>query len=91
MISFRLKGNAKTCSRFVNDIAKNSYAITLAVSLGLTKTLIEVPGFMTHSAIPSAKQKETNLNPRDIRLSVGLESIQDLLHDLDTALTKLKV
>lgn len=91
MISFRLKGNAKTCERFVDDIAKNSYSITLAVSLGLTKTLIEVPGFMTHSAIPSKKQKETNLNPLDIRLSVGLESIDDLLHDLNTALTKLKI
>ncbi len=89
MISFRLKGDAKTCARFVDDIAKNSYSVTLAVSLGLTKTLIEVPGFMTHSAIPSQKQKETNLDPRDIRLSVGLESIDDLIHDLKTALTKL--
>ncbi|MEY4616253.1 MAG: hypothetical protein RJB66_1213 [Pseudomonadota bacterium] len=91
MISFRLKGDDKTCARFVNDIAKNSYTITLAVSLGLTKTLIEVPGFMTHSAIPSKKQKETNLNPRDIRLSVGLESIEDLIDDLEKALGKLKV
>lgn len=91
MISFRLRGDAKTCARFVNDIAKNSYSITLAVSLGLTKTLIEVPGFMTHSAIPSKKQKETNLNSRDIRLSVGLESIDDLLKDLDRALSKLKI
>ncbi len=91
MISFRLKGDAKTCQRFVDDIAKNSYSITLAVSLGLTKTLIEVPGFMTHSAIPSQKQKETNLNPLDIRLSVGLESIDDLISDLKTALNNIKV
>jgi methionine-gamma-lyase len=91
MISFRVKGNSKTCARFVDDLAKNAYSITLAVSLGLTKTLIEVPGFMTHSAIPSSKQKETNLNPRDIRLSVGLESIDDLIHDLGTALRKLTV
>lgn len=90
MITFRLKGNAKTCERFVDDIAKNSYSITLAVSLGLTKTLIEVPGFMTHSGIPSRKLKETNLNSRDIRLSVGLESVDDLLSDLDRSLKKLK-
>lgn len=89
MISFRLKGTAKTCARFVNDIAKNSYSITLAVSLGLTKTLIEVPGFMTHSAIPSKQQKDTNLDPRDIRLSIGLESADDLIHDLKTALDKI--
>lgn len=91
MISFRLKGSAKTCARFVDDLAKNSYAITLAVSLGLTKTLIEVPGFMTHSAIPTQKQKETNLDPRDIRLSIGLESVDDLLSDLKGALKKLKI
>lgn len=89
MISFRLKGTEKTCARFVDDLAKNSYAITLAVSLGLNKTLIEVPGFMTHSAIPTKKQKETNLDPRDIRLSVGLEDCDDLIHDLNTALKKL--
>lgn len=90
MMSFRLKGDAKTCQRFVDDIAKNSYTITLAVSLGLTKTLIEVPGFMTHSAIPSKKQKETNLNPLDIRLSVGLESVEDLIHDLKSSLNKIR-
>ncbi|WP_413569468.1 trans-sulfuration enzyme family protein [Bdellovibrio sp. HCB117] len=89
MISFQLKGDMKKCQKFVDDIAKNSYAITLAVSLGLTKTLIEVPGFMTHSAIPNEKRGESGIDPRAIRLSIGLESAQDIIDDLAEALKKV--
>ncbi|MEK2644307.1 trans-sulfuration enzyme family protein [Bdellovibrio sp. BCCA] len=89
MISFQLKGDMKKCQKFVDDIAKNSYAITLAVSLGLTKTLIEVPGFMTHSAIPTEKRGESGIDPRAIRLSIGLENAQDIIADLEEALKKI--
>lgn len=89
MISFQLKGDMETCRRFVDDIAKSSYAITLAVSLGLNKTLIEVPGFMTHSAIPLEKQGDSGIDPKAIRLSVGLENYKDLIADLSTALDKI--
>ncbi|KYG69487.1 Cys/Met metabolism lyase [Bdellovibrio bacteriovorus] len=89
MISFQLKGDMKKCQKFVDDIAKNSYAITLAVSLGLTKTLIEVPGFMTHSAIPNEKRGESGIDPRAIRLSIGLENAQDIIDDLAEALKKV--
>lgn len=89
MISFTLKGNMKKCQRFVDDIAKNSYAITLAVSLGLTKTLIEVPGFMTHSAIPEDKKDSSGIDPRGIRLSIGLENTDDIIADLRQALQRL--
>lgn len=88
MISFQLKGDMKKCQKFVDDIAKNSYSITLAVSLGLTKTLIEVPGYMTHSAIPSEKRGESKIDPRAIRLSVGLENAQDIIKDLQEALKR---
>lgn len=89
MISFQLKGNMKKCQKFVDDVAKNAYSITLAVSLGLTKTLIEVPGFMTHSAIPEDKKGESGIDPRAIRLSIGLENAQDIIRDLETALNRL--
>ncbi|WP_413613111.1 trans-sulfuration enzyme family protein [Bdellovibrio sp. HCB-110] len=89
MISFQLKGDMKKCQKFVDDIAKHSYSITLAVSLGLTKTLIEVPGFMTHSAIPSEKRGESGIDPRAIRLSIGLENAQDIINDLDEALKRV--
>lgn len=89
MIAFTLKGNMKKCERFVDDIARNSYTITLAVSLGLTKTLIEVPGYMTHSAIPEGKREHSGIDPRMIRLSIGIENVKDLITDLETSLKKI--
>jgi len=89
MISFQLKGDMRKCQKFVDDIAANSYAITLAVSLGLTKTLIEVPGFMTHSAIPDEKRGESGIDPRAIRLSIGLENAKDIINDLSEALKRV--
>lgn len=89
MISFRLKGNLRRCEKFIDDIAKNSYTITLAVSLGLVKTLIEVPGYMTHSAIPASRRGESGIDPHMIRLSVGIENTRDLIDDLSTALAKV--
>lgn len=89
MISFRLKGDAKKCERFVDDLATNSYTITLAVSLGLVKTLVEVPGFMTHSAVPPERQSAASIDPRMIRLSIGLENAQDIMGDLEEALRRV--
>ncbi|MBX2987357.1 MAG: PLP-dependent transferase [Bdellovibrionaceae bacterium] len=89
MISFRLKGGPKKCEKFVDDLAKNSYTITLAVSLGLVKTLIEVPGFMTHSGVPAERRDESQIDPSLIRLSVGIENNKDLLSDLEAALKKI--
>lgn len=89
MMSFVLKGDMKKCTAFVNDIAKNSYCITLAVSLGLNKTLIEVPGFMTHSAIPEGKRSHSGIDTKAIRLSIGLENSRDILADLERALKKI--
>ncbi|MCB0385408.1 MAG: PLP-dependent transferase, partial [Bdellovibrionales bacterium] len=63
-----------------------SYAITLAVSLGVNKTLIEVPGYMTHAPIPKEHQVDSGIDPRGIRLSLGLESAEDLISDLEKSL-----
>lgn len=89
MISFIVKGDLRKCQKFVDRIAKKSYAITLAVSLGLTKTLIEVPGFMTHATIPKDKLPSSGIDPRLIRLSLGIESADDILGDLEAALNQL--
>lgn len=89
MISFIVKGDMRRCRKFVDRIAKHSYTITLAVSLGTTKTLIEVPGFMTHATIPREKQKESGLDPRSIRLSLGIENAEDIIADLSAALERL--
>jgi methionine-gamma-lyase len=88
MISFALKGDMRKCQKFVDYVAKNAYSVTLAVSLGVTKTLIEVPGFMTHSAIPSEKQSSSGIDAKAIRLSLGLESANDIIADLTAGLAK---
>jgi cystathionine beta-lyase/cystathionine gamma-synthase len=75
--------------RLANYIAKKSYTITLAVSLGNIRTLIEHPGSMTHSAIPPEEQLKRGIDPGGIRLSIGLEKPEDIIHDLQQALNTI--
>lgn len=93
MIYFILKGEplkARASSRKIIDyIAKNSYTITLAVSLGQVKTLIENPSLMTHSTVPLEEQLKDGIDPGGIRLSVGLEEPEDLIKDLKHALERV--
>lgn len=72
--------------RFINYLAHNAYTITLAVSLGHIRTLVEHPSSMTHAAIPLDEQIKKGIDPGGIRLSVGLEKAGDIIHDLATAL-----
>ena len=70
----------------MNFIAKHSYTITLAVSLGSIRTLVEHPGSMTHSSIPPEEQLKRGIDPGGIRLSVGIEKPEDIIYDLRKAL-----
>lgn len=71
--------------RLADWIARNAYCITLAVSLGQIKTLIECPYSMTHSAMSPEERRLRGLTPGGLRLSVGLEDWHDLVADLDAA------
>jgi len=88
MIYFVVKGGDKAASRLVNHCSRHAYAITLAVSLGQIRTLIEKPTGMTHSALPPAVQKAGHLSPGGVRLSIGIEDATDIIHDLREALKK---
>lgn len=59
---------------------------SLAESLGGVESLIEHPAIMTHASLPKAKRDELGIKDNFIRLSVGIEDIDDLKHDLNTAL-----
>ncbi|MDQ7006331.1 MAG: aminotransferase class I/II-fold pyridoxal phosphate-dependent enzyme [Acidobacteriota bacterium] len=93
MIYFELAGDPD--QRFergralVDDIAANAYTLTLAVSLGQLRTLIEMPSAMTHSVLPSEVQCGGGIDPGGIRLSIGIEDAQDIIRDLGEALGKL--
>ena len=75
--------------KFINLLAKNAYTITLAVSLGMVRTLIEHPSSMTHSAIPPEEQIQKGIDPGGIRLSIGIEKAEDIIRDLTKALQQL--
>lgn len=92
MIYFVFKGatpaeSLKRAERFINHIAGNAYCVTLAVSLGNIRTLIEHPGSMTHSAIPPEEQLAKGLHPGGVRLALGLERPHDVMRDLERSLT----
>lgn len=91
MIYFVMRGSdptdaLKRAERFINHVAKHAYCITLAVSLGNIRTLIEHPGSMTHSAIPPEEQMAKGMNPGGIRLAIGLEKPEDIIKDLGASL-----
>lgn len=77
---------AQAAERFVDTIAAKAYTITLAVSLGQIKTLIEHPYSMTHATVPEEQKLAAGVHPSGIRLSLGLEDWHDIIHDLQAAL-----
>jgi len=83
------EGTGKPASRLIDWIAKNSYCITLAVSLGQIKTLIECPFNMTHAAVPDEEKKADGVLPGGCRISIGLEDRNDLINDLKQALEQV--
>ncbi len=92
MLYFVLKGAESKTSRaekLVDYLAEHAYSITLAVSLGQIKTLIEHPFSMTHSALPDEQKRAFGMHPEGVRMSVGLEDWHDIIRDLELALEKV--
>jgi len=88
---FTLKGDNPEHSKargqaMMDYIAQNAYAITLAVSLGQIRTLIEHPASMTHVTYSATEQISAGIDPGGIRLAVGIENPDDVIHDLKRAL-----
>ena len=84
MVSFRLKDESKAAAfKFL----ENTKVFTLAESLGGVESLVNHPVTMTHASIPEAERLRIGVTDSLIRLSVGIEDINDLLADLDAALT----
>lgn len=92
MIYFVVKdpdGMGNAGERLIDWAAQNAYTLTLAVSLGQIKTLIEAPYSMTHAAMPDDEKLARGLVPSGIRLSVGLEDWHDIIADLGAALEQV--
>ena len=67
----------------------NLEVMSLAESLGGVETLISHPASMTHASVPSDKREELGITEGMVRVSVGLEDLEDLVADLDSALAKV--
>ena len=78
MVSFRIIGEAR-------KLLENVKIFTLAESLGAVESLIESPALMTHHHVPKERLLEAGVAPNLIRISVGIESIEDLISDLEQA------
>ena len=70
-------------------MAEATHVFALAESLGGVESLIEHPGLMTHASVPEEIRREKGLTDNLVRLSVGIEHIDDLLDDLKQALATI--
>jgi cystathionine beta-lyase len=84
MVSFRLKDESKATAFKVLESFK---VFTLAESLGGVESLINHPVTMTHASIPEKEREKLGITDSLIRLSVGIEDIEDLIADLQQALS----
>ena len=82
MVSFELKGGVKA----VNSFLRRVNVASLAESLGGVASLVEHPATMSHASMPKEYQEKVGITDELIRLSVGLENIDDLIDDLRQAL-----
>jgi cystathionine gamma-lyase len=85
MISFEFDGNFNAVQKLVSS----TKIFQLAESLGGVESLIGHPASMTHAAIPEVRRKELGINDNLVRLSVGIENVEDLLEDLDAVFKKI--
>ncbi len=86
MITFFIKGGLTASKKFLESVQ----VFALAESLGGVESLIEHPAIMTHASVPAEMRKKLGIDDSLIRLSVGIEDIDDLLADLKQAFDQLK-
>ena len=82
MISLELKADQAATVRML----EHCEIFSLAESLGGVESLIEHPAIMTHAGLPKAQREALGIKDNFIRLSVGIENIEDLKRDLTQAL-----
>ncbi len=86
MISFDLKDDSYEVA---HKVLSNTHLFSLAESLGGVESLIGHPASMTHASIPKEERLKVGLTDSLIRLSVGIEDVDDLIEDLEKALSNI--
>jgi cystathionine gamma-lyase len=82
IVTFFINGDIETARRFL----ERCEVFALAESLGGVESLVDHPAIMTHASVPAVERARLGINDQLIRLSVGIEAIDDLIADLDQAL-----
>ncbi len=85
MVACELKGGLDSGRILMNSVE----VFTLAVSLGCIDSLIQHPASMTHVSVPRSIRLQGGITDGLIRISVGIEDVEDLIEDLDQALNKI--
>ena len=85
MISVVVKGGLVSATAFL----ENTQIFSLADSLGGVESLIEHPAIMTHASVPENLRNQIGIVDGLVRLSVGIESLADLIFDIESALSKI--
>jgi methionine-gamma-lyase len=84
MMAFELRGGFDAAKRMLESVK----VATLGVSLGKVDTMIQHPAGMTHARVPPEVRREMGITEGMIRLSVGIENVEDLIDDFEAALDK---
>jgi cystathionine gamma-lyase len=82
MVSFYLKGNFESCKSLLRGLK----IFTLAESLGSVESLADHPASVTHASVPKEECEKVGVSDSLVRLSVGIEDVEDLVSDLFCAL-----
>lgn len=85
MIAFEVKGGKEAGRKLINSV----HMFSIAVSLGDTESLIQHPASMTHSTYTSEELAASDISEGLVRISVGLENVDDIINDLKQALAQL--
>lgn len=85
MVSFDIAGGLEAGRKLMDSIK----VFTLAVSLGCVDSLIQHPASMTHACVPREKREKVGVTDGLVRVSVGVEDVEDLLQALDDALKRV--
>ena len=81
MITFFVKGGIEESRRFLENV----HLFALAESLGGVESLVDHPAIMTHASIPAEKRAELGITDDLVRLSCGIEDVEDLIADIEQA------
>jgi methionine-gamma-lyase len=84
MIAFELNGGVEAGRQLMNNVR----LCGLAESLGSVETMITHPATMTHADVPAEDRRKRGLGDGLVRLSVGIEDVEDIIQDLEQGLTQ---